>query len=150
MRRRRPIGAAIICRTAKELVLRTPIPSAAPRSASLLLCSLSSRYSVHFQVPGFHLSLRSQEKCILAPKVLAPHLYPVRLSEMKELMSILVTIYLLDMLFLPISSYLAQTTSEWLSPRSLGCFVLAPWYFGDPPPLNKCLITPRKLGACSL
>jgi len=41
---------------------------------------------------------------------------PVRLFEMKELMSILVVIYLLGMLFLPISSYLGQTTSAMAIP----------------------------------
>jgi hypothetical protein len=50
------------------------------------------------------LSLRSLEKCILAPKSLGATSLPVRLFEMKELMSILVTIYLLGMLFLPVSS----------------------------------------------
>jgi hypothetical protein len=61
-------------------------------------------------------------------------LLPVSLFEMKELVSILVTIYLLGISFLPVSSYLAQTLPQWLSPRSLGCYVLAPWYFQGPSP----------------
>jgi hypothetical protein len=56
------------------------------------------------------LSLRSLEKCILAPKSLGATSLPVRLFEMKELMSILVTIYLLGMLFLPVSLYCWKTS----------------------------------------
>jgi hypothetical protein len=40
---------------------------------------------------------------------------------MKELMSILVTIYLLGMLFLSVSSYLAQTTEYFRNGYPLAC-----------------------------
>jgi hypothetical protein len=50
-------------------------------------------------------SLRSLEKCILAPKSLGATSLPVRLFEAKELM-----------LFLPVSSHLAQATSAMALP----------------------------------
>jgi hypothetical protein len=33
-----------------------------------------------------------------------------------------------------------------ISLRPLQCYILAPWHFFGGPPLNKRLITPRKLG----
>jgi hypothetical protein len=47
------------------------------------------------------------------------------------LMSILITIYLLGMLF-PASKFLSYTdySRNGYPPRSLGCYVLAPRYFG--------------------
>jgi hypothetical protein len=53
---------------------------------------------------------------------------------MKELISILVTIYLLGMLFLPVSSYLAQTTSAMAIPSIARMLRFSALVFRGPSP----------------
>jgi hypothetical protein len=93
------------------MLMCLPKSSSTRASAMSLPHNTPTQGGIQRRVMRIRLSLRSLEKCILAPKSLGATSLPVRLFEMKELMSILVTIYLLGMLFLPVSSYLAQTTS---------------------------------------